>query len=105
MEGKFFHANLRKSDPGSSKPSKGAKSFHQDTPLPLPLTKLQARVSHLQDAEAKEGGGGEDGTGLQLDSGQRWEGVRGARMERGGGLIAWQLSRGTCIGDIIPSHP
>lgn len=86
----------------SLSPENGQSPPHH-TPAPPPQ-KLQARVSHLQDAKAK-------GT----EEGERWHGAAaglgaevvvggGAGMERGGGLIAWQLSQGTCTGDIIPGH-
>lgn len=45
-------------------PAKGQSLSGHTTPAPLPLTKLQARVSHLQDANAKG-----------KERGKRWHGI------------------------------
>lgn len=74
LEGKLFDANLGKSDPRLPQPSQGAKSFSHTTPVPLPLTKLQAGVSHLQDAKTKG-----------RERGKRWHGTgTGLGAEVGG---------------------
>lgn len=72
-ERKLSGVNLGESDPRFSQSRIGAKSFNYTTPVPLPLIKLQARVSHLQDAKARG-----------KERGKRWHGTRiGFRLEVG----------------------
>jgi hypothetical protein len=87
-------------DPEFSQASKGAKSFRpHHTRAPPPSRNSRPGFPTCRMLMPRERKGERDGTGLERDSGQRWEG-----MERGGDRIAWQPSRGTCTGDIIPGH-
>lgn len=98
-----FHGNLgrrEKKRPRILSSQQRGKVFHA-TPHPRPSPSLNSRPGFptcrmLMPRERK---GERDGTGLERDFGQRWEG-----METGGDRIAWQPSRGTCTGDIIPGH-
>lgn len=75
----FFYGNLekkkkKKKTQNSLNLAKGQRLSGHTTPVPLPLTKLQARVSHLQDVNTKG-----------KERGKRWHGTgTGRRAEVGG---------------------
>lgn len=92
-----FHGNLgrreKKKTENSLKPAKGQSLSRHTTPAPLPLTKLQARVSHLQDANAK----GKErrkrwhgtGTGLRAEVGGDGNGRRSHCLATVPGHVHW----------------
>lgn len=73
-------ANLGQSDPGLSTKPKGKVSLGHTAAVTLPLTKLQAGLSHLQDAKAKGREKGKrrhgSGTGLGTEVGGNGRGRR-----------------------------
>lgn len=83
----------KKKTQNSLKAAKGQSLSGHTTPAPLPLTKLQARVSHLQDANAK----GKErrkrwhgtGTGLWAEMGGNGKGRRSHCLATVPGHVHW----------------
>lgn len=93
-----FHGNLgrrrkKKKSQNSLKPAKEQSLSGHTTPVPLPLTKLQARVSHLQDANAREKERRKrwhgTGTGLWAEVGGNGKGRRSHCLATVPGHVHW----------------
>lgn len=94
MKRKFFFGKLeKKMTQNSLNPAKEQSLLSHTTPAPLPLTKLQARVSHLQDAHAKGKERGKrwhgHGTGLRAEVGGSGKGRRSHCLATVPGHVHW----------------